>query len=468
MSVTGAPRRRDAVSKAKTASSKKAAPRARKTSARAKAAKKTTKPATKKATKKVATKPAKAAKKARKKAATKAAKKASKKVAKKSTKPASKAKKAPAKAKKVATKAKKAVAKKAAPKKAAPKKTAAKKTVAKTKAKRPSAAPAAKKAPAKKVAAKKAPAKKVAAKKVGAKKPTRKPATKAAAKRAPRAGSVVLAPRSSASAAPSIPLPVKKVKRRPTLEQRAKVVEQRIGKQSHDFRSRYNENFEMSWIYHDTALEGVVYTYEELTTAFRSDEVTVVDSSVMPIYDAIRRHKEAIQFIQEQAEKKPRTIGVDLLKRIYVILHPEEGDAKSIKYRRDIPQHRLYFHEYAAPDKIAYRVRQVMDWVNSPDTKRNVAPLRIAAKAHFDLARSYPFAQDSGKVARLFMNLLLLRSGMPAAIIHATERQRYYEALKSGNASMLVNMLRDSVENAVSSIEKLLDEHETKVRGFVS
>jgi hypothetical protein len=29
-------------------------------------------------------------------------------------------------------------------------------------------------------------------------------------------------------------------------------------------------------------------------------------------------------------------------------------------------------------------------------------------------------------------------------------------------------MLRDSVANALSSIEKLLDEHETKKRGFVS
>ena len=51
---------------------------------------------------------------------------------------------------------------------------------------------------------------------------------------------------------------------------------------------------------------------------------------------------------------------------------------------------------------------------------------------------------------------------------HATERQRYYEALKSNSPANLVQMLRDSVDNAVSSIEKLLDEHETNKRGFVS
>ncbi len=88
-----------------------------------------------------------------------------------------------------------------------------------------------------------------------------------------------------------------------------------------------------------------------------------------------------------------------------MILHPEEGDIKTVKYRKDIPQHRLYFHEYAAPDKITYKVRQIVDWINDPETKRTRTPVRLAARAHYDLLRVFPFASDSGKVARLLMNL---------------------------------------------------------------
>jgi len=477
--------KRHAVSRAKTASSRKAARRGSKATAKKKAAKKAGAKkagAKKTGTKKAGAKKKKAAKKkstTKKKAATKrrtapkkktvAKKKAAAKrkaAAKKSS--AKTAKKKSAAKRKTAAKKKSAAKRKTAAKKASAKKSAAKKASAKKSAAKKSAAKksAAKKASAKKSAAKKASAKKSAAKKASAKKSAARSIR--AGKKTSDAGKVVLAPRSPASVAPSIPIPVKKVARRPSLEQRAKRVEERIQRQSPEFRARYQESFEMSWIYHDSHLEGVVYTYEELTTAFRSDEVTVVDSSVMPIYDAIRRHKAAIEFIREQADKRRGPINVDLLKRIYVILRPEEGDHKAIKYRRDIPQHRLYFHEYAPPDKIAYRVRQIIDWVNNPDTKRNVAPLRLAGKAHYDLARCFPFTHDSGKVARLFMNFLLLRGGMPAAIIHASERMRYYEALKSPNATLLVNMLRDSVANAVSSIEKLLDEHETNTRGFVS
>ena len=144
-------------------------------------------------------------------------------------------------------------------------------------------------------------------------------------------------------------------------------------------------------------------------------------------------------------------------------LHPEEDDLKSVKYRKDIPQHRLYFHEYAQPDKIAYRVRQVIDWLNGPEPKKIKDPIRIAARAHYDLLRVFPFPSDSGKVARLLMNVLLMRSGYPPAIIHSTERQRYYEALK-GSLPTIITMVRDAINNGLASIEKRLDDQEATLR----
>jgi Fic family protein len=124
-----------------------------------------------------------------------------------------------------------------------------------------------------------------------------------------------------------------------------------------------------------------------------------------------------------------------------------------------VPQHRLYFHEYAPPDKITYKVRQIVDWINDPETRKTRGPLRVAARAHYDLLRVFPFATDSGRVARLLMNLLLLRSGLPPAIVHSTERQRYYEALK-GSSAMMNQIVQEAIENNLSSVEKLLVQYE--------
>ena len=255
-----------------------------------------------------------------------------------------------------------------------------------------------------------------------------------------------------------------------TLEERWASLEERLAKADPEFQRAYQESLDMSWIYHDSALEGSVYTPIELRSAVDQPDPAAssfpvgTDSSIQPICEEIRRHREALEYVRDfasQARKKRMPVTIDVVKKIYLILHPEEGDIKTVKYRKDIPQHRLYFHEYAPPDKITYKVRQVLDWINDPETRRTRSAVRIAARAHYDLLRVFPFTTDSGKVARLFMNLLLLKNGFPPAIVHSTERQRYYEALK-GASAVMTQIVHESIENNLASVEKLLEAHESK------
>ncbi|HEY3666794.1 MAG TPA: Fic family protein, partial [Polyangiaceae bacterium] len=249
-----------------------------------------------------------------------------------------------------------------------------------------------------------------------------------------------------------------------SVEERWAIINERLNGLDEQFQREYRESFEMSWVYHDSALEGVVYTFQELKTAIDPNMSVVADSGLQPVCDEIRRHRQAIEYVRELSEKKRVPINVDTIKKIYCILHPEEGDVKTVKYRKDIPQHRLYFHEYAAPDKIAYKARQVIDWLNGPEPKKLKSPIRIAARVHYDLLRVFPFPQDSGKVSRLLMNVLLMRAGHPPAIIHSTERQRYYEALK-GQLPVIVSMVSESIMNALLSIEKKIEDYDaTKSR----
>ena len=154
----------------------------------------------------------------------------------------------------------------------------------------------------------------------------------------------------------------------------------------------------MSWIYHDSALEGVVYTFQELRAAIDQGSAAVADSSLQPVVEEVRRHKAAIDLVRELGEKKRAPITVDVIRKIYLTLHPEEGDLKTVKYRRDIPQHRLYFHEYAHPEKIQHKVRQIVDWLNGPEPKKLKSPIRVASRAHYELLRVFPFRPT---VARL-------------------------------------------------------------------
>ena len=396
--------------------------------------------------------------------------KAKAKVAKKSAPPKAKPSKAAAPVKTKVKAAKKVAPVKAAPVKAAPAKVApakvvapAKKSASSAKAREPE--PSLRSGPPSRNGRERpaAPAPSATGKR-GSEPPAGKPAKGGKAGRERGRERLVREPPSRLI---TMPLPMIQPPKRLTVEERSVTIDTRLAAQTDDFRRRYIDSFDMSWIYHDSALEGVVYTFDELRTALAGQTAPVADSSLQPTYDDIRRHKEAIEFVRDFAMKKKLPVTLDVIKKIYLILHPAEGDIKTVKYRKDIPQHRLYFHEYAAPDKIAYKVRQIVDWLNDPETRKTRNGVRIAARAHYDLLRVYPFPVDSGKAARLFMNLLLMRSGLPPAILHSTERQRYYEALK-GSATTVLQMVQEAVENALSSVEKLLDEHETKKRGFVS
>jgi hypothetical protein len=172
-----------------------------------------------------------------------------------------------------------------------------------------------------------------------------------------------------------VPPPAPRVR---TIEERTSSLEARLMAANPAFLRDYRDNLDMSWVYHDSAIEGVVYTVQELKTAIDPSAVIVTDSNLQPACEEIRRHREALNFIRDFAVKKRLPVTLDVVKKIYLILHPEEGDLKTLRYRKDIPQHRLYFHEYAPPDKITYKVRQVMDWVNDPETRRTRNAIRGA------------------------------------------------------------------------------------------
>jgi len=282
--------------------------------------------------------------------------------------------------------------------------------------------------------------------------PSKPSAKKKAPVKAPPKG--LKAPEKAAPPPPEPPKPK-------TIEERTAYLEARLQQAGPAVQALYRDNLDLSWIAHDSALEGVVYTIQELKAAVDPTATFVGDSSLQPVVEEVRRHREALNFVREYAVKRKQPLSLDVIKKIYVTLHPEEGDVKTVKYRKDIPQHRLYFHEYSPPDKITYKMRQIVDWINDPETHRTRNGIRIAARAHYDIVRVFPFAHDSGKVARLFMNLMLLRSGYPPAIVHSTERQRYYEALK-GSSTTMNTIVQDAIENSLASIEKLLDTVEGK------
>ncbi len=217
-----------------------------------------------------------------------------------------------------------------------------------------------------------------------------------------------------------------------------------------DFLRKY----ELSWLYHENALEGVVYSGEELSDALANQPVA--DAMVIAAFHEIRNHKSAIELVRAEAGGKKPRVTLTLVKRIYETLGAGISGKSVAEYRKDIPLHRAYFHEIAQPAKVALLLGKLVDYCESADFRQS-HPVQQASKVHHGFMQIYPYTENSGKVARLLANLILLHKGYLPCIIHSIDRQRYYESLRVPEPSLRELML-EAMENSLANAEKYFAE----------
>ena len=216
----------------------------------------------------------------------------------------------------------------------------------------------------------------------------------------------------------------------------------------------YQDRLDFSWVFHDHALEGVVLSYSELKAAV--DQRIISDVTLIPMYEEVRNHKAAVDLIREYSQQKKRpAVNLDLIKKLYGLVTPE-AIAKGCPYRKENPLHRLYYHEIAPPEKIAYKMKKLQEWLASPEYK-HLHPILAASRVQFRLLQAYPWTKNTGKVARLLTNYILISNGYLPAIIHSIERQRYYEALRHENDG-LTNLILESLQNSIETTAKFYEE----------
>lgn len=247
------------------------------------------------------------------------------------------------------------------------------------------------------------------------------------------------------------------------------------------------DRFEMSWIYHDNALEGTVYTAQELQAALFPGTVAA-EASMLPVVWEIRNHKLAVDFAREEAQtggKKQAQVTLTTIKRMHDLfsgntpeaqqsrmLHErrersekeKEKDKEKAGYRKDMPLHRTYFHEIAQPAKIQAQLEKLVDYTASAEF-REFHPIKQAASFHHQFMQIFPFTEHSGKVGRTCMNMILMRHEYLPVIIHSIDRQRYYESLR-GPVNGFRTLLMDAMENSIDNGVKFFKDTSRKYRAL--
>jgi Fic family protein len=214
--------------------------------------------------------------------------------------------------------------------------------------------------------------------------------------------------------------------------------------------------WEMSWLFHENALEGVVYSSQELELAL--DPQPVADATFVGALRDIRNHKAALDLCRAESKAKKPKLTVSMVRKLYETLVAGVEGRSAAEWRKDMPLHRSYFHEIAQPARILPLLQKLCEACDTADF-RNAHPVQQATRFQHGLMQVFPYTDNSGRVARLLANMVLFQAGYLPVIIHATDRQRYYESLRLPE-SALRELTMDAIANGLAHAEKHFDEAE--------
>ena len=193
------------------------------------------------------------------------------------------------------------------------------------------------------------------------------------------------------------------------------------------------------WTASSNQIEGSTLTFSD-TSQFLATGITLEGKPFSDYLMAIG-HTEAIQYLQEIVETGT-PISDHLMKELNVLVRrdaamtsPNSDQTKRPGNYKTKPnfvrQSDGSVHQFLDPVFVQEEMDRLIGWCEA-DT--DLDPIVKAALAHFNFVRIHPFEDGNGRGARLLMNLILIKSGLPPAIIRFSDRPKYIEALEQATA----------------------------------
>lgn len=246
------------------------------------------------------------------------------------------------------------------------------------------------------------------------------------------------------------------------IEEKAQQLRMKVDTLAPEQQFTFNEICAQAYIFHDSALEGLVISRDEIASVFSADaEGQYIRSRVL---QEIRNHRKKLQDIIVHGARSRHLNAVYRSAEITMenILATHESLFQNVPrkepgmLRTQTPLHIAYFHDLTDPKAIKDRLLTLCEKTRDPEFRAQ-HPINQAVLFHFHFMQIFPFLDGCGKVGRLFMNSFLLQGGYELAIIHGSERQQYYETLKEGPDALRL-LLLDSIESALDSRNNFLKE----------
>lgn len=206
--------------------------------------------------------------------------------------------------------------------------------------------------------------------------------------------------------------------------------------------------------YNSNRIEGSSLT-EPDTAAILFDNAALPDKSLTEQLEA-KNHQTALNYLFGHIVKKKKVDESLILKLHSILMNGIRSDAGL--YRRQ----GVRIVGVNLPTANYLRVPDLMPTVMAEATKKTKDIIGLTAKTHSRFEQIHPFSDGNGRIGRLLMNAMLLKTNLAPAIINQKRKQLYYTYLYKAQTKNDQSQLEDFICDAVMDGFKILDRQHTE------
>ena len=211
-----------------------------------------------------------------------------------------------------------------------------------------------------------------------------------------------------------------------------------IGKLDQDKIKEISKRMEVDFVYHSNKIEGSTLSRGETELILRG--ITLGKKSIPEALGgkdlddilAAQNHPDAISLVKKIAFDKTYKATEDDIKNIHkALMHGVIASAG--KYRQEDLEVRGAGFTPPPFYDIQEHMQNLITLINeNPDELR---PIELAAQVHYDFVWIHPFEDGNGRIARLLLNLILVRNRYPFVVIRTVDKPQYLRALRQMDIS---------------------------------
>ncbi len=213
-----------------------------------------------------------------------------------------------------------------------------------------------------------------------------------------------------------------------------------------DILARIEQKLRIESNYHSNAVEGNSLTLGE-TRSLILHGLTARGKPMRDHLD-IEGHDEAIKAM-EDAVKRNELLNEVFIRNLHKVLLKEPykndaitSDGQRVKRLIAIGEYKTQpnnvrtstgeIYYYTPPEQVQPAMGDLIDWYRRHENEGE-HPIVIAATFHYRFVRIHPFDDGNGRMARLLMNMILIKHGYTVAVVPVEERGQYIGMLEQAD-----------------------------------